>query len=155
MKNLTDFRQTVETGVDSPMVIQMVRRDPVTVLDDRLVTRVGQNKMKTGETHSRHVSCKECKWKEKIETIYGLIRDSVINVFPNQMYRTLQIFPSILIYFWEEKGKSQMKPWRVYTWAAGNANCTCVFLLCRQHTFQWVLFHVLSSLHLHQLLWLF
>ena len=52
MKNLTDFRQTVETGVDPPLVIQMVRRDPVRVLDDRLVTRVGQNKMKTGETHS-------------------------------------------------------------------------------------------------------
>ena len=53
MKNLTDFRQTVETSVDPPLVIQMVRRDPVRVLDDRLVTRVGQNKMKTGETHSR------------------------------------------------------------------------------------------------------
>jgi len=25
------------------------------------------------------------------------------------MYRILQIFPSILIYFWEEKGKSQME----------------------------------------------
>ena len=32
---------------------------------------------------------------------------------------------------------------------------TCVFLLCRQHMFQWVLFHVLNSLHLHRLLWLF
>lgn len=43
----------------------MVRRDPVGVLDDSLVTRVGQNKMKTGETHSRQCSVNgmQMKWK--------------------------------------------------------------------------------------------
>lgn len=68
-----------------------------------------------------------------------------INVFPNQTCCILQINFHL---FWYAFGRGIMS----------SRQCklsTCVFLLCRQHMFQWVLFHVLNSLHLHRLLWLF
>ena len=43
-------------GCLSNTVVQMVRRDPVRALDDRVGTKVGQNKLKTRETHCRQCS---------------------------------------------------------------------------------------------------